>query len=208
MTNPTKHNLLLSIALLLAVLMTACSSTPSTRVVLLPQENGRPSSGVVQATSGDGNVTVFKPYQRAHVVLDTRTAPQLDEVDAAQFRAENPLLFSLAPLKAERYTLYFVTGGTVLTTDSLQVMDRALADALARVGGDIVITGHTDTKGTPEKNDGLSQLRANEVRQLFIDKKFPPDRIESAGRGDRELAIHTPNNVDEPLNRRVVVEVR
>jgi outer membrane protein OmpA-like peptidoglycan-associated protein len=33
-------------------------------------------------------------------------------------------------------------------------------------------------------------------------------RIEAAGRGERELAVPTADEVDEPRNRRVTVEVR
>jgi outer membrane protein OmpA-like peptidoglycan-associated protein len=83
-----------------------------------------------------------------------------------------------------------------------------LADALARSGGDIVITGHTDTVGAGASNDVLSAQRAQQVRQILIDRQFPAERIEAAGRGERDLAVPTADEVEEPRNRRVAIEVR
>jgi outer membrane protein OmpA-like peptidoglycan-associated protein len=87
-------------------------------------------------------------------------------------------------------------------------MNEALMAAQTRSGSDIVVTGHTDTKGALEQNDMLSQRRAQEVVQLFIDRQFPAKRIEAVGRGERELAVSTADEVDEPRNRRVTIEVR
>lgn len=43
---------------------------------------------------------------------------------------------------------------------------------------------------------------------MFLDHRFPAGRIEAVGRGKRELAIQTGDEVDEPSNRRVIIEVR
>jgi outer membrane protein OmpA-like peptidoglycan-associated protein len=43
---------------------------------------------------------------------------------------------------------------------------------------------------------------------MFIDRQFPAQRIEAVGRGKRELAVPTADEVNEPLNRRVTIEVR
>ena len=47
-----------------------------------------------------------------------------------------------------------------------------------------------------------------EVVQLFVERQFPANRIEAVGRGERDLAIPTADEVDEPRNRRVTIEVR
>ena len=61
-------------------------------------------------------------------------------------------------------------------------MNEALAAALARSGGEIVVTGHTDTVGSGARNDELSRRRAQQVRQLFVAAQFP------AGRASRPSA--------------------
>ena len=192
----------------LALLLAACS-TPGTRVVLLPQEGGMPSAVVVQAKAGPGAQTVVsQPYQRATAAAGAAGAPRLDQADPAKVQAEHRSLFEMAPPKPQRYTLYFDAGGTALTAESLLVLEQVLAAAQARSGGDMVITGHTDTVGSGASNDALSAQRAQEVRQMLVGRQFPAARIEAAGRGERELAIPTADEVDEPRNRRVTIEVR
>jgi outer membrane protein OmpA-like peptidoglycan-associated protein len=195
----------LFLAALTALLLAACS-TPGTRVVLLPQADGRPSAVVVRAK--DGEEVLSKPYQRATAAVGASGAPVIDQADAAKVQAENKPLFDMRPPLPKRYTVYFELGGTTLTTASQQTLSEALAEALGRSGGDIVVTGHTDTKGTIEQNDQLSRRRAQEVAQLFVERQFPAARIEAVGRGERELAVPTADDVDEPRNRRVTIEVR
>lgn len=192
-------------AALMAALLAACS-TPGTRVVLLPQADGKPSAVVVRAK--DGEEVLSQPYQRATAPVGARGAPVVDQADPAKVQAENKPLFDMRPPPPQRYTVYFELGGTTLTPASQQIMNEALATALARSGSDIVVTGHTDTKGNGEQNDQLSRRRAQEVTQLFVERQFPARRIEAVGRGERELAVPTADEVDEPRNRRVTIEVR
>ena len=188
-----------------AVLVAACS-TPATRVVLLPQEDGRASAVVVQSKGGEQ--TLSRPYARATAALGASGPPTVDQVDPAAVRKDNASLFDLAPPRAQRYALYFDAGDTMLTATSEQTMREVIAAALSRSGGDIVVTGHTDTTGEPAQNDDLSRRRAQQIRQMLVSRGFPAARIEAVGRGQRDLAVATGPNVDEARNRRVTVEVR
>ncbi|MFT4267983.1 MAG: OmpA family protein [Xenophilus sp.] len=188
-----------------ATLLAACS-TPATRVVLLPQDDGRPSAVVVR--TGSGEQRLDQPYQRATAAHGTQAAPTVDTVDPAQLRKDNPQLFALRPPAPQHYTLYFTTGGTTLTDASQQTLQEMLAAALARPGADIVVAGHTDTVGPGPRNDALSHERADSVRQMLVQRGFPAERIEAVGRGEREPAVPTADEVDEPRNRRVTIDVR
>lgn len=205
MQTPPRRSPLLPATALVALLLAACSS-PGTRVVLLPQADGTPSAVVVRAK--DGEEVLSKPYQRATAAVGASGAPVVDQADAAKVQAENKPLFDMRPPLPQRYTVFFEVGTTTLTAASQQIMSEALAAALARSGGDIVVTGHTDTKGAGEQNDQLSRRRAQEVVQLFVERQFPANRIEAVGRGERDLAVPTADEVDEPRNRRVTIEVR
>jgi len=205
MQTPPRRSPLLPATALVALLLAACSS-PGTRVVLLPQADGTPSAVVVRAK--DGEEVLSKPYQRATAAVGASGAPVVDQADAAKVQAENKPLFDMRPPLPQRYTVFFEVGTTTLTAASQQIMTEALAAALARSGGDIVVTGHTDTKGAGEQNDQLSRRRAQEVVQLFVERQFPANRIEAVGRGKRDLAVPTADEVDEPRNRRVTIEVR
>jgi len=189
----------------LALLMAGCS-TPGTRVILLPQEDGSPSAVTVRTQGGEQLVT--QPYQRATAPAGTKEAASLDRADPAEVRASNKTLFDLAPPKPERFDLFFDAGGTALTAESTRALDGVVSAALNRPGADITVTGHTDTRGSTGDNDALSMRRAQEIRQLLASRGFPANRIEAIGRGERELAVQTADNVDEPRNRRVVIVVR
>ncbi|MEJ8823941.1 OmpA family protein [Variovorax humicola] len=188
-----------------AVSLAACSS-PGTRVVLLPQEDGTPSAVVVQTKGGDK--TLAQPYARAQAAGGASGPPVVDQADPANLRKANSTLFDMAPPKAQRYTLYFEVGGSTLAAASQQNLEHLLTAAGARNGGDILVSGHTDTTGSPPQNDVLSLQRASQVRDMLVERGFPAKRIEAVGRGSRELAMPTGPNVDEPLNRRVTVVVR
>ena len=72
----------------------------------------------------------------------------------------------------------------------------------------MVAIGHTDTVGELTNNDRLSAQRAERVKTFLVDIGIPASRIQTAGRGERELLIATGDNVDEPRNRRVEIIVR
>ncbi|WP_062367189.1 OmpA family protein [Variovorax paradoxus] len=205
MRKMTTDRAFLLAATLATALLAACS-TPGTRVVLLPQADDKPSAVIVRAK--DGEEVLSKPYQRATAAVGASGAPVVDQADPAKVQADHKVLFDMRPPAPQRYTVYFEVGGTTLTPASQQVMNEALMAAQSRSGSDIVVTGHTDTKGALEQNDMLSQRRAQEVVQLFVERQFPAKRIEAVGRGERELAVPTADEVDEPRNRRVTIEVR
>ncbi len=192
------------VAGLITTLVIAACSTPGTRVVLLPQADGKPSAVVV--STQDGEETLSEPFQRATAKANTRGAPVVDKADPARVEAENKALFELMPPAPQRFTIYFEQNETVLTGASQRTLNEALAAAEVRSGGEIVVTGHTDTVGTVAHNDELSRVRAAQVRQIFVDKGFAPNRIEAVGRGERELAIQTADEAPDPRNRRVPLQ--
>ena len=71
-----------------------------------------------------------------------------------------------------------------------------------------MVIGHTDSVGGLEANDKLSRLRAETVRDILIAAGVPENKIEIAGRGEREPLVKTANEVAEAQNRRVEISVR
>lgn len=66
--------------------------------------------------------------------------------------------------------------------------------------------GHTDRVGKLEANDALSLKRAEAVGEQL---KAPASRLmEFAGRGEREPLVPTADEVPEPANRRVEINLR
>ncbi|MBS0338963.1 MAG: OmpA family protein [Proteobacteria bacterium] len=187
-------------------LLVATTPTPGTRVILLPNDDGRSTAVVVGGPGGEQ--TVSQPYQRATAPANSKTPPSLDEADPAAVHAQYKELFALRPPRPHQFNLLFDAGGTSLTPASLRTLDSVVAEAMTRPGADITVTGHTDTRGSMTDNDALSIRRAQEICEMLIERGLPADHIEAIGRGEREPAVPTDDEADEPRNRRAVIVVR
>jgi outer membrane protein OmpA-like peptidoglycan-associated protein len=126
----------------------------------------------------------------------------------AEVRREFGPTLAALPGMPTSFTLYFLEGSDELTGDSRAELDRVLAELKQRPLPDIMVIGHTDTVGTSEYNDELSRARAERMREVLVGIGLPRDRIQVAGRGERELMLPTADNVPEPRNRRVEISVR
>ena len=112
------------------------------------------------------------------------------------------------PARPTAFLLYFMTGKDELTPESTGELDKILAEMKTRPVPDVLVIGHTDTVGAAEANDRLSMQRAERVKGFLTGIGIPGERIQTAGRGERELLVPTADNVDEPRNRRVEINVR
>jgi len=72
----------------------------------------------------------------------------------------------------------------------------------------ISVEGHTDAIGTPERNQLLSEARANNVRSYIVDNGVPPSRVTATGFGDTRPKASNETPEGRQLNRRVEIHVR
>jgi outer membrane protein OmpA-like peptidoglycan-associated protein len=190
---------------LLVAVLAGCASKPVTQVVLLPQADGAPSAVRVQSGATPPQ-TLSTPYQRLAILANASLV--LDHTSAEQVRKDFPSLFSSMPAPSALSVLLFQPGGTDLTSASQVRLAETRDEALRRRDAELVVIGHTDTVGSQAANDALSLRRAQQVRDMYIQGGFPAARIEAVGRGERELAVPTPDETSEPRNRRVEILLR
>ena len=185
----------------------ACSCAAPVReetVVVLPGPDGKSGTVVVQREST--RQVLDAPYAANLVKSDgSLQGSRLSEQQVAENFGST---LAALPARPTIFLLYFLTGKDELTPESTGDLDKILADMKARPVPDIVVTGHTDTVGSSDSNDKLSMQRAERVKAFLTGIGIPPDRIQTAGRGERELLVQTTDNVDEPRNRRVEINVR
>jgi outer membrane protein OmpA-like peptidoglycan-associated protein len=170
---------------------------------------------VVPARDGHIGSIVVRGPQSAQVINSAYGAVRISGgtqtpsfLDASQVREMFADTIDALPGSPTSFMLYFIEGRDELTPESQAQLENVFAELKRRPLPDIAVIGHTDTVGALEFNDQLSRARADRMRELLVERGLPADRIQASGRGKRELLIPTEDNVPEPRNRRVEINVR
>jgi outer membrane protein OmpA-like peptidoglycan-associated protein len=72
----------------------------------------------------------------------------------------------------------------------------------------VVIEGHTDSQGSAELNQDLSQQRASAIADVLVDSfRIQADRVKGIGYGATRPIADNDTEDGRKLNRRVVAEV-
>ena len=109
------------------------------------------------------------------------------------------------PLK---FILYFKTDTIKLSAESEKQLPEILLTITNRKVPDIEVVGHTDRTASAEYNHQLSLNRARAIRDMLVAKGIDPQMVHVTGHGENNPLIETPDDVSEPLNRRVEIIVR
>jgi outer membrane protein OmpA-like peptidoglycan-associated protein len=124
-------------------------------------------------------------------------------------------LASLASLKEEKRGLVLTLSGSILFRSAeatllpqAQVkLDQVAKALLAIRARNITVEGHTDSQGSESYNQGLSQRRADAVRDYLIQRDYPADHIQSLGRGKGSPIADNASAEGRANNRRVEIVI-
>ncbi len=192
------------IFLFLAVIQFAGCATPSERVTLLPQPDGRPSAVVVQLKTG-GSILLDHPYM---VVTATEKQIGTQQADEATVKLRYKDVLEALPPRPKSYLLYFDFGNTQLTPESEKYMQVILRDIKELPAPELVVIGHTDESGSDDVNDELSRQRAISVLNILKAEGVDINRVSTVGRGSRDPLVKTKKGAYEARNRRVEIRVK
>jgi len=173
-------------------------------VVVLPSADGHVGTVVVERR---GERTVLHQAYAASRIVDGG-APKAELLTAGEVRGEFAIALKTLPDRPKSFLVYFLEGTDEFTDASRVEFAKILEELRGRGAPDIVVIGHTDRVGSDEYNDRLSLQRAERVRGELVSLGIPEARIRVAGRGEREPLIPTEDEVSEPRNRRVEINVR
>lgn len=188
-------------ALIVVAALTARPAPPNETIVVLPAPDGHVGGVVVQR--GENRQLLDKPYAGIR-----SGEAEVTQLSAAEVRQGFAATLTALPPRPATFVLHFITGTDELTEESKAELPKVLTVLRERPVPDVLVVGHTDTMGDTAANDRLSAQRAERVKGHLVEIGIRADRIRTAGRGERELLIATPDNVDEPRNRRVEIIVR
>ena len=173
---------------------------PNETVTVLPSADGH--IGVVVVERGKERQVLNQPY------ATTRNGDAVEVLAATDVKETFGSTLQALPARPTIFLLYFVTGTDELTEESKSGLQRILDELKQRPVPDVYVIGHTDTVGELRGNDQLSAQRAETVKSFLVGIGISAERIQTAGRGKREPIVPTADNVDEPKNRRVEINVR
>jgi outer membrane protein OmpA-like peptidoglycan-associated protein len=176
-------------------------TAPKETVVVLPSPDGHTGTVVVQR--GETRQVLDQPYATSRSDED-----KVEQLSAAAVKETFGSTLQALPARPATFVLYFITGTDELTPESKAELQNVLAALKDRPAPDVLVIGHTDTVGELTTNDRLSAQRAETVKGFLVQIGIPAERITTAGRGEREPLVRTADEVDEPRNRRVEINVR
>ncbi len=140
-----------------------------------------------------------------------RRADSLAAADAAAARdaaaaADRQAQMEMTNVLAQR--VYFDYDRDQLRDDGMATLDAKSAVLLANPAITLVITGHTDERGTAEYNLALGQRRAATVKRYLVGKGIAEGRMSTQSMGDSQPVAAGSDESAYQQNRRAEFEVR
>lgn len=179
---------------------------PATLADATDHSGGAPAEDEEGVVTDDGTVLFDPGIYDADAVLETGEALEryIDDLSPRDPR-------DLAPETTEDDTTTVAVSADVLFAfASAELTDRAertIRDLASRIEGDgaITVVGHTDSVGTDEVNQPLSEDRAGAVSEVLADELGDDREIGVEGRGSSDPAVPEADDETAALNRRVEI---
>jgi len=168
------------------------------RVVLI--DNGKDKNAVVVRTDvGEQIIERTNHYVKICSKDQMPTAPQpIDNSEVGE-------MFPYVAVQTATSNFYFVSGNK-LDPKSLQKLESLLEANKGKENLVITVKGYTDTLASREYNMNLAQERADAIEKVI--KEIKPDAVVTKEIfGEDNLAVPTADEVLEPLNRRVEIQI-
>lgn len=150
------------------------------------------------------------------------TQEQLDKERTARRDAEARAASAMADLqkiasvkKDDRGMIITLPGGVLFKTDKYELLPAAMvqlnqvADALTKNNPDakIQVGGYTDSQGTEDHNQDLSEKRAQSVADYLVSRGVAKDRVTAKGFGSASPIADNKSVEGRAQNRRVEIVV-
>jgi outer membrane protein OmpA-like peptidoglycan-associated protein len=113
----------------------------------------------------------------------------------------------LPPAPVKNFIVFFDFNKSNLTADAESIVRDAVKAAQAGNMVKVLITGHTDTVGSHSYNQGLSERRAEAVKDEMVRQGMNGGQISTVGKSYDDPLVPTGPGVREPQNRRAVIQL-
>jgi outer membrane protein OmpA-like peptidoglycan-associated protein len=122
-------------------------------------------------------------------------------------------LAALAAVKEEERGLVVTLSGSILFRSAQSTLmpsahvklDQVAKALLAIRARNLIVEGNTDSRGSKSYNRGLSQRRADAVRDYLVQRDYPADHIQARGKGEGNPIADNASAEGRANNRRVEI---
>ena len=128
----------------------------------------------------------------------TRTCPDGSVIPATQQCPQPPRV--VGP-----FIVFFDWDRADITPQAAAILDNAAAAYQSTGQARVVLAGHADRSGPADYNVGLSQRRADNVREYLAGRGVPESAMTTEAFGESRPLVETADGVREPQNRRVEI---
>ena len=104
-------------------------------------------------------------------------------------------------------SILFRSGESTLLSSAQVKLDQVAKALLAVRERNLIVEGHTDSQGSESYNQGLSQRRADAVRDYLVQRGYPADRIQARGKGKGRPIADNASPEGRANNRRVEIVI-
>lgn len=191
-----RHLALSLVALASVAAMEGCRRQP----VATPAPARADTAGAAQRRAD--SLAALAAQRRADSIAAANSAASRDAAAAADRQAQAEMTNVLAQ------KVYFDFDRDQLRDDGAATLDAKSAILLANPSITLVITGHTDERGTAEYNLALGQRRAATVKRYLAGKGVGDGRMTTQSLGDSQPAAAGSDESAYQQNRRAEFEVR
>ncbi|WP_394753608.1 OmpA family protein [Crenothrix sp.] len=184
-------------------MLAGCSGTT---VVLVPDASGK--VGKVSVKTKAGEQLLSQAGASTFAGKADKLPTQVEVFDNTKIQDMFGTALANEPAPPLHYTLLFPSGSAELPSDATAQLKTVYQSIQTRNSCDTSVIGHSDRTGDNNTNKGISLQRAESVANVLKMAGLKGDCLDVRYYGENDPAVPTADEVAEPRNRRVEIEVR
>ncbi len=164
------------------------------------------SKKLQEQVAGLEGKTIEEHQEKERLLAEKRFNEKLSSIqhffkpeEAEVYKKQNQIIIRLK-------TMQFPVGKSVIMPENYDLLSKVQRAIRTFGEPDVIIGGHTDSTGSEEVNEHLSQQRADAVRQYFVaNETLPYEKIIAVGYGSMRPIASNANESGRAMNRRIDV---
>ena len=178
----------------------------------LAESVGRTNQAAAERDAALSQLHITREQMLSKTQADLDRERQARASAEAQLAAQEKELQQYAQVRdVSRGTVLTLSGAVLFASGKADLLPGAqdklnhVAEFLKRSPRPVSIEGYTDSRGSPKKNQALSEKRARAVADYLASQGVPADRLQAVGKGESSPIASNSTSSGRAENRRVEI---